>query len=277
MTRALLMIRRDPCYRREAFEAGLRACGYEIHGAPRGGAIGPGDVLVLWNRYGHYHAMASMAEQAGARVIIAENGPLGREWRGGHWYTVVGGNPAGGGWWRQPDPGRWDSLGAEICEWRKGGREVIILGQRGIGPPGIRQPDGWHREVAARFHLDRLGPVRIREHPGERVAVPLEQDLADALCVVTWSSAAAIKALHWGIPVLYGFEKWVMKDAATPLRVMTEADAQRAPESLRRERLPAFRALAWTMFATHEIAAGVPFRSLLASPSGISSSTIEAR
>lgn len=276
MQRAFLLIRHEPHYRRDAFEAGLRACGYEIHGAPRGGSMGPGDVLVIWNRYGHYHAIASMVEQAGGRVIVAENGPLGRDWRGEHWYTVVSSNPAGGGWWPVGGPERWDSIGAEICEWRKHGREVIILGQRGIGPPGIRQPDNWHREAAARFHLDRLGPVRIREHPGERMAVPLDQDLEHALCVVTWSSAAAIKALLWGIPVLYGYEKWVMRDAAIPLASWVHGTFRAERAFLNPERLPAFRSLAWTMFQTHEIAAGLPFRGLLASRSGTSSSTTAA-
>lgn len=277
MRRAFLMIRHEPHYRRESFEAGLRSIGFEIHGAPRGGQIGPGDVLVIWNRYGHYHAIALMAEQAGARVIVAENGPLGRDWRGEHWYTVVAGHPAGGGWWPPGGPERWDSLGVELCEWRKPGREVIILAQRGIGPPGIRQPDNWHREAAARFQLERLGPVRIREHPGERVAVPLEHDLADALCVVTWSSAAAIKALLWGIPVLYGYEKWVMRNAATSLHDLLQLGEPTAIESLKRERLRAFRALAWTMWRTHEIAAGLPLAELLALPSGTSRPTTEAK
>ncbi len=263
MRRAFLLIRHEPHYRRDAFEAGLRACGYEIHGAPRGGNMGPGDVLVIWNRYGHYHALACMAEQAGVRVIVAENGPLGRDWRGDHWYSVVLGNPAGGGAWVYGGAARWDGWGVELCEWRKTGREVIVLGQRGIGPPGIRQPDNWHREAAARFHLDRLGPVRIREHPGEHPAVPLEQDLANALCVVTWSSAAAIKALLWGIPVLYGYERWVMKDAAVSLHAFADPATRISRECLNPARLPAFRALAWTMWTTREIAAGDPLRALL--------------
>lgn len=277
MPNAHLLIRHEPHYRRDAFESGLKRCGFTIQGHPRG-AIGPGDVLVIWNRYGHYHELARRFEAGGGRVIVAENGPLGREWRGEHWYSIVEGNPAGGGRWPDLGASRWDSLNVDICEWRKGGREVIILAQRGIGPPGIAQPNGWAHAAAARFNLSALGPVRIREHPGEGECVALDVDLRDALCVVTWASGAALKALLMGIPVIYGYEKWLGRAAASPVRVFSAADAARMPQSLHRERLPVFRDLASTMWLIPEIASGKPFSALLgaASPSG-TSATITAR
>lgn len=270
MPLAHLLLRQAPHYRRDAFAAGLQACGYQIAGEPRA-LPGPEDVLVIWNRYHRNHDTAKRFEACGAQVWVAENGPLGRDWRGEHWYSVMGGNPAGGGYWPQLEGARWDSLGMEICEWRKGGREVIILAQRGIGPPGIRQPDHWHRNAADRFHLAGLGPVRIREHPGENPCTPLEEDLRDAKCVVTWASAAALKALLWGVPVLYGYEQWIGRGAGTILR------ENRSPEITRPERLPVFRSLAWSMWRTHEIATGAPFRLLAASRSGRSSTTTAAR
>jgi hypothetical protein len=270
MPLAHLLIRQAPQYRRDAFAAGLQACGFTLAGEPRA-LPGPGDVLVIWNRYGRNHETAKRFEAVGARVWVAENGPLGRDFRGEHWYSIMGGNPAGGGFWPDYGARRWDSLGIGICEWRNAGREVIILAQRGIGPPGIRQPDGWHRQAADRFHLKGLGPVRIREHPGENPCTPLLEDLRDAKCVVTWASAAALKALLWGVPVLYGYEQWIGRAAGTHLR-----EGQR-PEITRPERLPVFHALAWTMWRTHEIATGAPFRLLGELRSGASSITTEAR
>ncbi len=270
MPLAHLLLRQAPAYRRDAFAQGLKSCGYSIAGEPRA-LPGPEDVLVIWNRYARNHETAKRFEACGAAVWVAENGPLGRDFRGEAWYSITGGNPGGAGFWPGLGSSRWDSLEVELCEWRNAGREVIILAQRGIGPPGVRQPDNWHRNAAERFHLGDLGPVRIREHPGERPCKALEEDLSDARCVVTWASNAALKALLWGVPVLYGCDSWIGRDAGTRLL------AGQSPAINRPERISAFRALAWSMWRIPEIASGEPFRLLAASRSGRSSITIEAR
>lgn len=254
--RAFLLIRNAPVYRREAFAAGLEAAGYEIHGEPRGSAFQSTDVLVIWNRYGRYHDLATRVERQGARVLVAENGPLGRDWRGEHWYSLVQGAPAGAGSWPNLGPDRWDSLNVSLCDWRKEGNEIIILAQRGIGPPGVAQPHGWHLKVADILRKVQPWPVRIREHPGEKPATPLEDDLAHARYVVTWASAAGLKALVLGVPVVYGFAKWIGADAGNPW-------TGSAPRLESRDRLPMFRRLAWSMYRTHELATGQPFHNLL--------------
>ena len=263
---AYVMIRAEPQYRADAFRQGLRAAGFQIAGAPRVQPPNPDDVLVIWNRYGRFNHHAEVFERAGARVIVAENGCLGRDAPGGPWYSVTLTNPLAGGDWPAPQSEpvpRWDAisrhLGAEICEWRKGGNEIIILAQRGIGPPGVRQPDGWHRRTAEqlRAHGHR---VRIREHPGEnKPAVELIDDLRNARAVVTWASGAAFKALLWGVPVFYGCGKWVGRDAAMPLFL----EGNPKLEITWRARLPTFQRLAWSQWRIPEIAAGLPFRLLL--------------
>lgn len=257
--RAFLLIRTEPHYRRDAFAAGLEAIGYRIEGQPRH-RPDPDDVLVIWNRYGRYHQLATEFERAGAPVIVAENGLLGREWRGDHWYSLFRSAPAGGGW--HPDYGveRWQSFGVDFCEWRKTGREVIVLAQRGIGPPGVAQPHRWHNEAAAQ--CSRIGAVRIREHPGERPCKPLEEDLANAAVVVTWASAAALKAMLWGVPVVYGFPQWIGAGAATPLQVWLRAGLLTAPTP---DRLATFARVGSAMFTTREISTGQPLARLLAS------------
>lgn len=261
---AYLVIRGDPHYRADAFRTGLRRVGYEVRQHPDS-IIRPEDVFVSWNRYGRNHYFAERFEQAGARVIIAENGALGRDAPGGPWYSITLDNPLAAGRWPVPlnDRGeRWRSIsaviGARICEWRKPGNQFIILAQRGIGPPGVAEPDGWHRRVAEKLRANRLR-CRIRAHPGEKIpASSLEDDLRDAQAVITWASGAAFKALLAGVPVAYGCEKWVGRDAATPLREISPELKIRFPE-----RLPTFQRLAWSMWQTLEIADGAPFRHLL--------------
>lgn len=259
---ANLLIRHEPHYRRDAFEKGLRALGYEIGGMPR--AIpGKHDVLVIWNRYAHNDTLAKRFETVGASVLVAENGPLGRTFQGQPWYAVTRSNPVACGDWTEGAADRWDSLGVKICDWRKSGKEIIVLAQRGIGPPGVGQPEGWHQRAARALQRRGHQNVRIREHPGERPQpVTLEEDIENASCVVTWASGAAFKALLYGVPVFYGCEKWVGRSAADPLG-MGDKLTPSWPN-----RLPTFKRLAWCMWRIPEIERGDPFRALLESGSG---------
>lgn len=274
MTRpfAYVMIRAEPQYRADSFKQGLRAAGFDIQGPPRTFVPNPCDVLVIWNRYGRFNHYAEVFEGAGARVIVAENGFLGRDRDGGPWYSICERNPlAAGSWpWVRDSWGgqnRWEcirqAIGAEICEWRKGGKEIIILAQRGIGPQGVRQPDGWHRRIAEQLRAAGHR-VRIREHPGERTPpVSLEDDLRDARAVVTWASGAAFKALLLGVPVFYGCTEWVGANAAQPLDLVRN----RKLEINWPERLPTFQRLAWSCWRIPEIATGLPFTNLLSGSS----------
>lgn len=262
---AYCLIRPEPHYRVESFVAGLRACGFTVvNGRPRA-AVRPDDALIIWNRYGQNDQLARLFETQGATVICAENGLLGRDWKGEHWYSLTLTNPVACGRWTSGGPERWDTLGVTFCEWRKPGHEVIILAQRGIGPEGVRQPDGWHQLAAEK--LTKAGhKVRIREHPGERPGVkPVEDDILNARCVVTWASAAAFKSLLMGVPVLYGCPTWIGRDAALPLIVSPTLEVRRP------DRLPTFRRLAWAIWRTQEIATGAPFRHLMSGFSGSAS------
>ncbi len=252
MPRAHLLIRNEPVYRREAFAAGLLECGYILAGEPRE-TPGRDDVLVIWNRYGRNHQTALRFEAAGARVIVAENGGLGRDWLGDHWYSLTLGNPLAAGIWPAGDASRWESFGHPICVWRKTGHECIVLAQRGIGPPGLAQPAGWHQNAARALKGEF---TRIREHPGERPAKPLGVDLQHAVMVVTWSSGAALKALAWGIPVVYGLKTWIGAECGLPLH-------QFGGDLNRPDRSAFFHRLAWALWRTSEIARGDPFRRLL--------------
>lgn len=273
MPRAFCLIRSEPCYRRDAFEAGLRAAGYEVHGALRGGVIRHDDVLVIWNRYGRFARDADAFEQGGARVVVAENGIFGRAWCGEHFYSLALRVPAAvGGEFVAGEAARWDSWGVKNFELRNVGDEVIVLAQRGIGPPGKAQPPGWHLRAAEILRRSTHRKIRIREHPGERqAAVPLEADLARAHCVVTWASGAALKALLMGVPVFNGFSGWCGAAAAAAFGDDIEQPNRRNP-------LPVLRRIAWSTWTVQEIATGLPFARLLSKSAFTESrTTIAAR
>jgi hypothetical protein len=248
MRRAVCLIRTALHYRRDAFCRGLEAAGYVV--LPRINDPRPGDILVLWNRYGSGHAEATRFERGGARVVVAENGYFGKSWRGGTWYALALGHHAGVGKWNVGESERWDSWNVELAPWRSG-TETLILGQRGIGEPGIASPVRWAERTQ-----QRIGG-RIRPHPGNGAAkTPLLADLARAAVVVTWASSAALIALAAGVPVFYEMPNWIGAPACRPLSEWGEPK--------RGDRLNMFRRLAWAQWEIREIESGAAFAHLLA-------------
>lgn len=267
MPRAFVLIRDLPLYRAESFRAGLAAAGFTV---PAGGLMpgrpSPGDVLVCWNRYATIDRVARQFEDAGGRVLIAENAYLGRDWRGGHWYAMAWGQHNGAGAWPDGGPQRWDSWGVPLPPMRVGGREIVILATRGIGPDGVREPPPWLLDTQRALSRATRLPVRVRRHPGEGKSVDLARDLEAAAAVVTWGSGAALKALLLGVPVLYGFPRWIGAAAGIPLAAALErmrAGEPPADEFTPDGRLAMFRRLAWAQWNTGEIASGEAFRWLL--------------
>lgn len=252
LPRAINLLREATHYRRECFDAGLQAAGFEV--VRHIDRPGPGDVLVIWNRYSGYHDTALQFEARGAQVLVVENGPLGKTWRGGEWFSLALGAVAlTGGEFHAHGPGRWDSWGVDLAPWRDPSGECVILGQRGIGAPSVASPTGWAESVR-----EKQGG-RVRPHPGRGEGKPLSDDLAGASEVITWSSAAAVQALAMGIPVWHAHPGFVMAGASRPLKDRGFTHPLRDDEA----RLAAFRRLAWCMWTLAEIRTGEPIRCLL--------------
>lgn len=250
MARALNLLRASVHYRRECFDQGLQAAGFKLVPAladPR-----PGDLLVIWNRYGGFHEQAQIFERAGAGVLVVENGLLGKNWRGGEWFSLSLGHCAGAGEFKPAGPERWDGWGVPLAPWRTGGRETVIFGQRGIGESGVASPPVWAEGVQR-----RIGG-RIRPHPGQGPAKALAVDLADARDVVTWHSAAALQALLLGVAVWFDCPTWIGAGAARPL-----AEWPGQPKRDDGSRLEMFRRLAWCCWTLDEIKTGEPIERLL--------------
>lgn len=235
--RAWVSLRNALHYRREAFQSGLEACGYEVHFTLTEHP-GPRDVLLIWNRYGQNDRVAQVFERKGLPVLVAENALWGNDFCGDRWYSLsynvhnTGRFPVGG-------PERWDALNATPIEWRTG-PETLILPQRGIGPEGVAMPHGWAQKV------QKETGGRIRPHPGTNTCRSLQEDLECAGKVITWGSGAAIKALLWGVPVRSDLTGWVGEQDNT--------DAGR---------LAMFRKLAWGQWRLSEISSGEAFRRYL--------------
>ena len=251
MLRAQCLLPDGPNYRRELFLAGMQVAGLEV--ARRIEKPEQGDVLVIWNRAAARESEAKRFEAAGARVLVVENGYLGKNWNGQKWFAMAWGHHAGAGTWPHHGAARWDSWKVEMAPWRVGGNETVILAQRGIGEPGVASPRGWAESV------QRQIGGRIRHHPGPNAhAVPLAQDLANASSVVTWHSAAALHALLLGVPVWHAFDRWIGAGAARPL-----ADFGGDPKRDDAARSAALRRLAWAMWNAEEVRSGAAFRSLM--------------
>lgn len=255
LPRAINLLREATHYRRECFDAGLQAAGFDV--VRHIDRPTSGDVLVIWNRYGAFDDVARQFEARGAQVLVVENGPLGKTWRGGEWFSLALGAVAlTGGEFQARGSGRWDSWQVDLAEFRVGRPHdpLVILAQRGIGSSDVRSPDGWAEKV------QRATGGRIRQHPGRDKAVkPLAEDLNDAGTVATWSSAAAVQSLELGVPVWHDHPAFVMAGACRPLQMRGKVSPLMDDEA----RLAAFRRLAWCMWTLDEIKSGEPIRCLL--------------
>jgi hypothetical protein len=253
LPRALNLLRQSLHYRRESFDAGLRAAGFDlVDQLPRPRVD---DLLVIWNRYGGFDEHARRFEGAGGTVLVAENGWLGKHWRGGEWFALAVGHHAGAGRWPDGGPARWDGWSVALGPWRTGGAETVILGQRSIGEVGVRSPDGWAEAARA-----RIGRGRVRPHPGNAApAVDLAADLASAREVVTWHSAGGAAGADMGHSGLVRLPAVDRRRRGAPAERLAERTAARATGA----RLAMFRRLAWAMWTLDEIRTGEPIRRLV--------------
>jgi hypothetical protein len=254
-------------YGKLSFTQGLVQCGVAV--VPTIATPNPDDVLLIWNRSARDAGEAQRFERAGARVLVVENGYLGKEWIGSQWYALSLGHHNGAGLWPwRRGPGRWQSWGVELAPWRPAVGPVAVLAQRGIGEPGIRSPDGWHMQAMQRVQVARraldLGhiPVRIRSHPGKNSRQdPVEDSVADCASVVTWGSGAAIKCLMQGLHVYYDSPKWIGASAATPFSSCPSAANPIASNEA--NRLAMFERLAWAMYRREEVESGFAIQKML--------------
>jgi hypothetical protein len=268
--KAYSLIRRGPEYRSEAFAAGLRACGYRFVEGWNGQVPAREDVLIIWNRYGLGEAAAEIFEKAGAAVLVAENGYIGRDAQGQQLYALARGGHNGSGSWHEGPEDRLAALGLQLKPWlgESQARHILVCGQRGIGSALMASPPNWHFDMAEKLRPLTTREVRVRPHPETRglgVKLPeLARDLENCWAVVIWSSNCGVRALVEGVPVFYAAPRW--SAAAAALRITDAAQALQCPMTSDEMRLAALRSVAWQQWTLAEIADGLPFRYLLGHP-----------
>jgi hypothetical protein len=262
MKRAWVEIRDKPHYRVGAFTDGLKRLGFHV--LPQqlpSKTPGPGDILVLWNRYGAGEAAADRWERAGGTVLVAENGYLGHDEHGVQMYALARHGHNGSGSWPVGGPERFARLRVEPRPWRAQGRHIYVRGQRGIGAKSMASPPGWHKTIAAQLKRLTQRPVIVREHPGQpanAIGCQIAHELAGAHACVIWSSAAGVRALVEGVPVFYHAPHWICAGAAK--RGLSELESPLMDDAAR---LRALERMAWAQWSIAEIASGEPFARLL--------------
>lgn len=265
-SRAWCLIRTQPHYRREAFEAGLKAAGYRLEPGVPAGQGRPGDVLVIWNRHFDTAPHAADMERSGGTVLVAENGYLGLCPERRQYYALAIGGHNGSGRWHIGAEDRFAKLGIEVKPFRSHpDGHIVVFGQRGIGTTAMASPPNWHIDVAARLRKIQPREVRISPHPGPPAIDPevtkkTIAELDGAYCAVIWSSARGVRALVEGVPVIYQAPHWIGELAAAHDLGMVGRLEGWARDDLRAR---ALHDMAWAQWSVDEIQSGDAFRTLM--------------
>lgn len=263
--RAYVCVKRHVEGRFASFMAGFKAAGFdpiptEPQGKPR-----PGDVFCTWNRKMQHEKIAERWERDGGTVLVAENGYVGKDATGEQYYALAKHYHNGAGEWYSNGPERLERLGLAFKPWRTSGEHILICETRGIGPLRFKPPANWSDQVTEQLRQFTNRPVKVRKHPGhwkrlkEHPDISLAKDLANAWACVIWSSAAGLRALVAGIPVIRLGPHWIAAEAAGTR--LSEIEAPPMPE-----REPVFQRLAWAQYTRSEIETGYPFKVLMGAP-----------
>jgi hypothetical protein len=258
LKKAYFLIREQPHYRSDAFIKGLQRHGYKVvRTEPHAANIDETDLLVIWNLYGSGLAQSEIFKRKGARVLVCENGYIGKDSQDRQYYAIALNGHNGSGQWFVGGPERWEKLNIEIKPWRKNENgHLLVCAQRGIGSPSMASPPDWHNKIALELRHKTGRQIKIRNHPAFKTNPPgpLEKDFENCYAVVIWSSTTGVKALIEGIPVIYTAPTCIIAGAA-----VKGIDGH----DYIRDRLPALQKMAWAQWSIEEIEMGLPFDYLL--------------
>jgi hypothetical protein len=241
------LLREFPHYRREAFDTGLRAAGFKVEHNFR--QPKPGDVLLIWNRYGGNEFYARDCEKAGATVLVAENGYYSEE----KTFAIS---------LNQHHHGGNHIPGVRKMVTPRAGKHILVCDQRGIGSALMASPGAWAETTAEKLRRITKRTVVIREHPGKDAPrIPLADDLIDCHACVIWSSSAGVEALIRGVQVFYDAPRWIAEESAKRLSLVFKGSCDiNALHQFDNAGINNALSNQWT---AAEVAAGEPFFQLL--------------
>jgi hypothetical protein len=260
MRRAYCLLKADPHYRRDAFEAGLRNAGFTLMADARVESAQAGDVVVIWNLIARNKVLAPHLMQRGVTVLVAENGYCGHDAQGVQYFALAKGGHNGSGHWPIGEEDRFVNLGIDLKPWRASGQHIIVVGQRGIGAKGMASPPNWHEATASALRSRTKRPVIVKPHPGRpatnvQTIAEMHKLLVDCHCVVVWASANGVRSLIEGVPVISMAPHWILQSIAG--RSLDQIENPPMPD-----RMPAFRRLAFAQWNLDEIRSGEPIKRL---------------
>lgn len=161
----------------------------------------------------------------------------------------------------ESDGKRLAKLGVTIKPWRAAGEHVLVCPQSHHFMRTVVGVEGdWQAETMAKLATLTDRPVRLRAWSADKgkLAATLEQDLANAHVLVTWSSAAAITAILAGVPAIV-----LGQSAAQPMAGTSLEQLENPPTPDGREGWAGV--LADNQWTLDEMRAGVAWRALQAS------------
>lgn len=267
---AILLVRKEPHYRRNAFVEGLRRMGYNVvltdrmMGRDRPITVPESrdDLLVSWNvKAGYDERDCQLFEKRGGTVLAVENAYLQKVDKTRYAISVHG--HCGAGWFpHDPSIDRFTALEYPLRPWRENGKHVLVCGQRGIGSSEMRSPARWMSpDVVKGQHLKKFAPreLRFRRHPSNTIAkTPLERDLENAWACAVWSSSAGVRALTLGVPVTHEAPHWICQDVSHDQRTIVKPDFYKPFFTYDQVRASLNR-MAWGQWSVAEIESGEPF------------------
>jgi hypothetical protein len=259
--RAVLTIRKEPFYRRDAFEKMLAKHGYRV--VPHN--VHPDskeDLLILWNRKrGADDNVATEWEARGGTVIVAENGYIQKVDKTYYALSVHGHN--GSGWFPVGDEDRFSKLEIEVKPYHDCSDlgYALVCGQRGIGTPLMASPSQWAERIATKLSANGV-PTKLRQHPGNfKPKTALTDDLKKARSCVIWSSGSGVRAMVEGYPVFFDAPHWICSDGAWRFNLGL---IKHPPKDSDEARAKALHKMAHGQWHFEEIATGEPLARMLA-------------
>lgn len=144
--------------------------------------------------------------------------------------------------------GRRFEHGTQLLPWRGGtGDKILVLPP---SPPymdtfGLRN---FLNYIAHNVNLYTDKDIIVRGKPAKgRKARPLEQQIKEAYCVITWGSAAALEAMRLGVPTIS--LGWCPAKGASKNIEQLETDAMIEEP----DRMKVFDNLTWSSFERNEL------------------------